>query len=110
MPLSTARRATSARKVSTLTGISSPTSALLSALGTVADALRRPLLAGMSRKSMATRLLGIDAADALPATSALNMLALERGASILRVHDVAEAVQVVEMYTRLCGSAAEKNI
>ena len=63
--------------------------ALLSALGTVADALRRPLLAGMSRKSMATRLLGMDAADALPATSALNILALERRASILRVHDVA---------------------
>lgn len=74
---------------------------LLRDLPVVADALRRPVLAGMSRKSMATRLLGISAADALPATAALNMLALERGAAVLRVHDVAEAVQVVKIYCQL---------
>ena len=74
---------------------------LLRGLHVVADTLRRPVLAGLSRKSMATRLLGIDAADALPATAALNMLALERGASLLRVHDVAEAVQVVRIYCQL---------
>jgi len=74
---------------------------LLAALSTVCDALRRPLLAGMSRKSMATRLLGIGADEALAATAALNMLALERGASILRVHDVAEAVQTVKIFCQL---------
>ncbi|MDE6161055.1 MAG: dihydropteroate synthase [Muribaculaceae bacterium] len=74
---------------------------LLRDLPVVADALRRPVLVGMSRKSMATRLLGISAADALPATAALNMLALERGAAVLRVHDVAEAVQVVRIYCQL---------
>lgn len=75
--------------------------ALLRGLPVLAGALRRPVLAGLSRKSMATKLLGIDAADALPATCALNMLALERGASVLRVHDVAEAVQAVRIYEKL---------
>lgn len=59
----------------------------------------RPLLVGVSRKSMATRLLGIDTADALNATTVLNTLALDRGASILRVHDVAAARQAVDIFT-----------
>lgn len=59
----------------------------------------RPLLVGLSRKSMATRLLGIDTADALNATTVLNTLALDRGASILRVHDVAAARQAVDIFT-----------
>lgn len=59
----------------------------------------RPLLVGLSRKSMATRLLGIDTADALNATTVLNTLALDRGASILRVHDVADARQAVDIFT-----------
>jgi dihydropteroate synthase len=46
---------------------------------------------------MITGLLGIDAADALPATTALNLVAIANGASVLRVHDVAEAVQAVEL-------------
>ncbi|MDE6498907.1 MAG: dihydropteroate synthase [Muribaculaceae bacterium] len=75
--------------------------ALLAALPAFVEALGRPVLAGLSRKSMITRLLGIPAEDALPATAALNMAALERGASILRVHDVAEAVQVVKMFDTL---------
>ncbi|MDE6109929.1 MAG: dihydropteroate synthase [Muribaculaceae bacterium] len=75
--------------------------ALLAALPAFVEALGRPVLAGLSRKSMITRLLGIPAEDALPATSALNMAALERGASILRVHDVAEAVQVVKIFGTL---------
>lgn len=74
---------------------------LLDALATVGNALGRPVLAGMSRKSMATRLLGISAAEALPATVALNTIALMRGASILRVHDVAPAVQAVEIHQAL---------
>lgn len=57
-----------------------------------------PLLVGVSRKSMISKLLGIDAAHALNGTTALNMLALCKGAHILRVHDVAEAVQTVRLY------------
>lgn len=63
--------------------------------------LGKPVLAGMSRKSMATRLLGIDASEALEATVALNTIALLHGASLLRVHDVRAARQAVEIVTRL---------
>ncbi len=52
-----------------------------------------PVLVGVSRKSMIWRPLGITPADALPGTIALNSFALLHGASILRVHDVAQAVQ-----------------
>lgn len=61
------------------------------------ELLDAPLLVGLSRKSMITRLLNIDAADALAATTALNMAALLNGADILRVHDVSEAVQTVKL-------------
>jgi dihydropteroate synthase len=60
-----------------------------------------PLLVGISRKSMVWKTLGIKPEDALNGTSALNMLALSRGADILRVHDVKEAVQVVELFQKL---------
>lgn len=66
--------------------------------------LHRPLLVGVSRKSMITKLLGVTADDALNGTTVLNTLALDRGAAILRVHDVAAARQAVEIY-----SATEKN-
>ena len=46
---------------------------------------------------MITRLLGIEPGDALPATTALNLVAVRNGASILRVHDVKEAMQAVEL-------------
>ena len=59
------------------------------------------VLAGLSRKSMIWRPLGITPSESLPGTVALNMAALERGASILRVHDVAEAVQTVALYMLL---------
>ncbi|MDE5633391.1 MAG: dihydropteroate synthase, partial [Muribaculaceae bacterium] len=52
-----------------------------------------PTLVGISRKSMIYKPLGLTPADALPGTTALNTLALERGAAIIRVHDVAAAVQ-----------------
>jgi dihydropteroate synthase len=65
------------------------------------ELFHRPLLVGISRKSMLTRLLDIDTADALNATTALNTMALERGASILRVHDVAAARQAVTIYNKL---------
>lgn len=60
--------------------------------------LQCPVLVGISRKSMITRLLDIDSADALNATTALNVMALERGASILRVHDVKAARQAVDIF------------
>ena len=62
--------------------------------------LNVPLLAGLSRKSMLTKVLGIDATEALNATTAANMLALVGGASILRVHDVKEAMQTVNIYKK----------
>lgn len=65
--------------------------------------LEAPLLVGVSRKSMVTRLLGVGAGDALPGTVALNMAALERGARILRVHDVTEAVQVIDIWKAIKG-------
>ena len=56
-----------------------------------------PLLIGLSRKSMITRLLGIDTLHALNGTTVLNTIALMRGASILRVHDVREAVEATAL-------------
>ena len=60
-----------------------------------------PVLAGLSRKSMAWKLLGITPADALPATVAMNTVALMQGADWLRVHDVAEAVHTVRIMQAL---------
>lgn len=65
--------------------------------------LNVPVLVGLSRKSMLTKLLGIDATEALNATTAANMLALMGGASILRVHDVKEAVQTIRIYKKYLG-------
>ena len=59
--------------------------------------LEAPLLVGISRKSMITKRLGIKADEALEGTVVLNTMALDRGAHILRVHDVKEAVQAVEL-------------
>ncbi|MFT6054736.1 MAG: dihydropteroate synthase [Roseivirga sp.] len=61
-------------------------------------ALRLPLLAGLSRKSMIYKTLGITAHEALNGTTALNMIALMNGASLLRVHDVKEAKETIELY------------
>ncbi|MEN0049396.1 MAG: dihydropteroate synthase [Bacteroidota bacterium] len=60
-----------------------------------------PVLAGLSRKSMIYKYLEIDAEQALNGTSALHMIALQQGASILRVHDVKEAVEVVRLWELL---------
>ncbi|GAB5539015.1 MAG: dihydropteroate synthase [Salibacteraceae bacterium] len=56
-----------------------------------------PILAGISRKSMITKTLGISSKEALNGTTALNMIALANGASILRVHDVKEAQQCIKL-------------
>ena len=60
-----------------------------------------PLLVGISRKSMIFKLLGNTADDALNGTMALNTVALMKGASILRVHDVREAVECVRIVKSL---------
>lgn len=73
---------------------------LLGSLETIA-ASGMPLLAGMSRKSMLSRLPGVAPEAMAAATTAVNVLALERGASILRVHDVAEAVAAVAIVQAL---------
>ena len=68
--------------------------------------LHLPLLVGISRKSMIYRLLGITPEASLNGTTVINTLALTKGASILRVHDVKEAVEVVNIYKQ-CFSNLE---
>jgi len=69
-------------------------------------AFGRPILVGLSRKSMIYKPLGITPEEALPATQALHMAALERGASILRVHDVRPARETAALYATLSGSSS----
>ena len=59
--------------------------------------LHLPVLVGISRKSMIYRLLGTTPEESLNGTTVLNTLSLMKGANILRVHDVREAVEVVEI-------------
>ncbi len=60
-----------------------------------------PVLAGLSRKSMIYKALGITPEESLNGTTALNTIALMKGAGILRVHDVKEAVEVVRIFGKL---------
>ena len=62
------------------------------------EMLDAPLLVGISRKSMITKTLDVKAAEALEGTVALNTMALDRGAHVLRVHDVKEAAQAVALW------------
>lgn len=79
---------------------------LFNNLDKIAAMLGRPLLAGISRKSMITRLCGITSAEALPGTTALNTVAALKGVAILRVHDVAAARQAVAVASKLRQSFA----
>ena len=63
-------------------------------------ALGQPLLVGVSRKSMIYKPLGITPDEALAATQAVHWEALRQGATILRVHDVKEAVQTIKLYEK----------
>lgn len=65
----------------------------------ILSVLHTPILVGISRKSMLYKPLGVAPSDVLPATIAANTLALERGASILRVHDVLAAKQAISIYS-----------
>jgi dihydropteroate synthase len=62
------------------------------------DALQLPVLVGISRKNMIYKTLGTTAAEALNGTTALNAIALTKGATVLRVHDVKEAVEAVKIW------------
>ena len=66
--------------------------------------LDRPILVGVSRKSMIYKLLGITPEEALSATQVVHFAALERGATWLRVHDVPEAVQTARLYAQITGN------
>ena len=63
--------------------------------------MQLPILVGISRKSMIWRRLGITPAEALNGTTALHAVALLKGANILRVHDVKEAVEAVKLIRTL---------
>ncbi len=63
--------------------------------------LDRPILVGVSRKSMISKTLQVSPEEALNGTTVLNTLALYKGANILRVHDVKPAVEVCKLITRL---------
>lgn len=63
--------------------------------------LDKPILAGLSRKSMLYKTLDITAQEALNATTSANTIALLNGANILRVHDVKEAVEAVTLVNQL---------
>lgn len=60
-----------------------------------------PILVGLSRKSMITRLLDIHPKEALTGTTVLNTVALQGGASILRVHDVREAKETIKIFEHI---------
>lgn len=66
-----------------------------------------PVLVGISRKSMIYKLLGGDPTTSLNGTTALNMIALQKGTSILRVHDVKECVEVCRIYEQLSANQVE---
>ncbi len=77
---------------------------LLSGLRRLAE-LGLPLLVGLSRKSMIQQLIGRPVEERLPASLALAVLAAERGAAIIRTHDVAATADAVAMWTALKGEA-----
>ena len=68
-----------------------------------------PILVGVSRKSMIYRLLGCAPDEALNGTTVVNTIALQKGASILRVHDVKEAVEVVTLYQKTVNSKSSNS-
>lgn len=69
----------------------------------------KPILIGLSRKSMVWKTLNIQPREALNGSTALHAIALTKGASILRVHDVKECVEVVTLVRELTKSIHSKN-
>lgn len=79
---------------------------LLNDLGRFSE-LEVPLLIGVSRKSMIYKTLGITSQEALNGTTVLNTIALMKGANVLRVHDVKEAVEAVRLFNETWGVGLE---
>jgi dihydropteroate synthase len=73
----------------------------------VLQILELPILTGISRKSMVYKPFGGSVKDALNATSALHMIALQQGSKILRVHDVKAAVEVIRVWEQLAVSSKQ---
>jgi dihydropteroate synthase len=69
------------------------------------EILEKPIMVGLSRKSMIWRTLKTDPESAVNGTTALNSIALLKGASILRVHDVREANEVIQLTQQLHSSS-----
>lgn len=82
---------------------------VLDRLEEIVSAFPQPVLAGVSRKSMIYKKLGITPDEALPGTQVIQFAALEKGATWLRVHDVLPAVNTAKLYTSLFG-AARRNL
>lgn len=72
--------------------------------------LKYPLLAGISRKSMVFKTLGISPQEALNGSTALHMLALQNGAKILRVHDAREANETIRLFSMYKKALENENI
>jgi dihydropteroate synthase len=75
----------------------------------VFKSLELPILAGLSRKSMIYKFLDTTPGEALTGTIALNLIALQKGTSILRVHDIRQAVETISIYKKVNGET-EKSI
>ncbi|MBE6221940.1 MAG: dihydropteroate synthase [Bacteroidales bacterium] len=78
---------------------------LMRRMNELKEAFPQEILVGVSRKSMIYKVLGITPEEAMPATQVLNFAALERGATWLRVHDVAPAVQTAQLYSTMYTSS-----
>jgi len=68
------------------------------------EVLSRPILVGVSRKSMIFKTLGTEASEALNGSTALHTISLLKGANILRVHDVKEVKEVIQLVKRYKGT------
>lgn len=77
---------------------------LLESLDYIKDMAQLPLLVGVSRKSMVYKPLGISPEEALNGTTALNTMALMKGADVLRVHDVKACAEAVELFMLTKGT------
>ena len=66
--------------------------------------LKKPLLVGISRKSMISKILNTNTLKTLNGTTALNMYSLLKGANILRVHDVKQAAECIKIHQEILNS------
>lgn len=78
---------------------------VLEGLDRIVSAFPQPVMAAVSRKSMIYKKLGITPEEAMPATQVVQFLALQKGATWLRVHDVAPAVHTARLYSTMYTSS-----